>query len=141
MANPEVVGLLKQTPLFSEFTEKELKALLTTSKERDFDAGTTIVREGDVGNLGFYLVTDGQVEVKKGSKSLTKLGVGGFFGEMALMDEAPRSADVIAVENTKVVMLTRWDLKAIISTHPDIALKMMSELTRRLRETNRALSE
>jgi CRP/FNR family transcriptional regulator/CRP/FNR family cyclic AMP-dependent transcriptional regulator len=141
MASAEVVGLLKQTPLFMEFTEKELQALLTTSKEREFEAGTTIVREGDLGNLGFYLVTDGQVEVKKGEKLLTKLGVGGFFGEMALMDEAPRSADVIAVDKTTVTMLTRWDLKAIISTHPDIALKMMSELTRRLRETNRALSE
>jgi CRP-like cAMP-binding protein len=141
MGRDEIVVLLKKTPLFSEFTKKELEALLLTGKEREFGAGNTIVREGDVGNLGFYLITDGQVEVRKGSKALTKLGAGGFFGEMALLDEAPRSADVVALSQTKCLMLTRWDLKALISSHPDIAIKMMMELARRLRDTNRSLSE
>ena len=141
MSKNEAVNLLKRTPLFAELTEKELQALLITAKERDFDSGTAILREGDAGNLGFYLITGGQVEVKKGESSLAKLGIGGFFGEMALLDEAPRSADVVALENTSVIMLTRWDLRALIGTHPDIAIKMMAELTRRLRETNQSLSE
>jgi len=141
MADTETIQLLKKTPLFSELDQKELQALLITSKDREFSAGTTILKDGDSGNLGFYLITAGEVEVKKGENSLAKLGPGGFFGEMALLYETPRSADVIATQDTSVVMLTRWDLRALISTHPDIALKMMGEITKRLVETNKSLSE
>lgn len=141
MAGPQVVKFLRDTPLFGRFTEKELEALLRTAKEREFEAGRAIVREGDVGGLGFYLILAGQVEVRKGKKSLAKLGVGEFFGEMALLDEAPRSADVVALEKTRCSMLTRWDMRGLVAAHPDIALKMLAELARRLRETNQALSE
>jgi CRP-like cAMP-binding protein len=141
MASSEVVKFLKGTPLFARFTEKELEAVLRTAKERQFDAGSVIVREGDVGGVGFYLILDGQVEVRKGKKSLAKLKVGEFFGEMALLDEAPRSADVVALEKTKCSMLTRWDVRGLVAAHPDIALKLMAELARRLRNTNQALSE
>jgi len=141
MASPEAVRLLKTAPLFAQFSEKELEAVLRTAKERVFEAGSPIVREGAEGGVGFYLVLDGQVEVRKGKKSLAKLGGGEFFGEMALLDDAPRSADVIALTKTRCVMLTRWDLRGLISTYPDIALKILAGLARRLRETDQALSE
>lgn len=141
MANPEIVKLLKETPLFSQFSEKELEAVLSTAKQRVFEPGSVIVREGDPGGVGFYLVTSGQVEVRKAKKALTTFGVGQFFGEMALIDEAPRSANVVALEKTSCLMLTRWDLRSLISTYPDIALKMLTELARRLRATTQALSE
>jgi CRP-like cAMP-binding protein len=127
--------------LFGQFSEKELEAVLRTAKQRTFEAGSTIVHEGDAGGVGFYLITNGQVEVRKGKKALAKLGAGEFFGEMALIDEAPRSADVVALEKTSCLMLTRWDLRGLIGAHPDIAIKMMMELARRLRMTNQALSE
>ncbi|OGF55086.1 MAG: hypothetical protein A2Z21_04695 [Candidatus Fraserbacteria bacterium RBG_16_55_9] len=141
MASAEVVKLLKGTPMFGQFTEKELDAVLRTAKQRVFEPGSTIVREGDPGGVGFYLITSGQVEVRKGKKAVLKLGVGEFFGEMALIDEAPRSADVVALEKTDCLMLTRWDLRGLIATYPDIALKMLTELARRLRNTTQALSE
>jgi len=141
MASPETVRLLQRTPLFGQFSEKELEAVLRTAKQRTFEAGSTIVHEGDAGGVGFYLITNGQVEVRKGKKALAKLGAGEFFGEMALIDEAPRSADVVALEKTSCLMLTRWDLRGLIGAHPDIAIKMMMELARRLRMTNQALSE
>jgi CRP-like cAMP-binding protein len=141
MASPEMIKLLKASPLFGQFTEKELEAVLRTAKQRVFEPGSTIVREGDPGGVGFYLITGGQVEVRKGQKPVTQFGVGEFFGEMALIDEAPRSADVVALEKTSCLMLTRWDLRGIIATYPDIALKMLTELARRLRTTTQALSE
>ena len=141
MASPEIIKLLQRTPLFAQFTEKELDAVLRTAKQRAFEPGSTIVHEGDAGGVGFYLITSGQVEVRKGKKALAKFGTGEFFGEMSLIDEAPRSADVVALEKTNCLMLTRWDLRGLIGAHPDIAIKMLAELARRLRITNQALSE
>ncbi len=141
MASPEAVKFLKQTPLFAQFSEKELEALFSTAKIREFEAGSTIVREGDPASIGFYLVLDGQVEVRKGHKALAKLGIGDYFGEMALILDAPRSADVVAITKTKCLMITRWELRGIISSYPDVALKMMGELARRLSATNQALKE
>jgi CRP/FNR family cyclic AMP-dependent transcriptional regulator len=141
MASSEAVKFLKKTPLFAQFSEKELEALFSTAKVREFEAGSTIVREGDPASIGFYLVLEGQVEVRKGQKTLAKLGAGDYFGEMALLSDAPRSADVVAVEKTKCLMITRWELRSIISSYPDVALKMLGELARRLSATNQALKE
>jgi CRP-like cAMP-binding protein len=141
MATYDAVRFLKKTSLFGQFSEKELEMLFSTAKVREFDAGSTIVREGDPAGVAFYLILDGQVEVRKGQKSLAKLGTGDYFGEMALLSDAPRSADVIAVQKTKCLMITRWELRSIISSYPDVALKMMGELARRLSATNQALKE
>lgn len=141
MNQSDLLKSLNGTPLFSRMGSKELEAILKTAKEREFASGQTIVREGDVGGLGFYLILDGRVEVKKGNRVLSKLGSGQFFGEMALLDDAPRSADVVAAEKTRCLLLTKWDLKSLIQTYPDIAMKMLEELSRRLRETAKALSE
>jgi len=141
MATQEAIKFLKKTSLFGQFSEKELEALFSTAKIREFDAGSTIVREGDPTSIGFYLILEGQVEVRKGQKTLAKLGAGDYFGEMALLTDAPRSADVVAVEKTKCLMIMRWELRSIISSYPDVALKMMGELARRLSATNQALKE
>ncbi|MCR4405033.1 MAG: cyclic nucleotide-binding domain-containing protein [Candidatus Acetothermia bacterium] len=137
----ETVKLLKGVPLFSRFSDRQLGAIHKTAKEREFEPGTPIVREGDQSNLGFYLILDGQVEVRKGNQTLAKLGSGQFFGEMSLLDDQPRSADVVPMTKTKCLVLTRWDIKGLIKTYPDIAMTMLEELARRLRETDKALSE
>lgn len=141
MASAEVIKLLQKTPLFAQFSEKELEAVLRTAKQRTFEPNSTIVHDGDAGGVGFYLIANGQVDVRKGKKSLAKFGAGEFFGEMSLIDEQPRSADVVAIEKTTCLMLTRWDLRGLIGAHPDIALKIMTELARRLRQTNQAVSD
>jgi CRP/FNR family cyclic AMP-dependent transcriptional regulator len=141
MATQEAVKFLKKTSLFGQFSEKELEMLFSTAKVREFDADSTIVREGDPASIGFYLILEGQVEVRKGQKTLAKLGAGDYFGEMALLLDAPRSADVVAVEKTKCLMITRWELRSIISSYPEVALKMLGELARRLSATNQSLKE
>jgi len=137
----ETLKLLREVPLFSRLSDRQLEAILKTAKEREFEPGVPIVREGEQSNLGFYLILDGQVEVKRGERTLAKLGSGQFFGEMALLDGQPRSADVIPTTKTRCLVLARWDIKGLISTYPDIAMAMLEELARRLRETDRALSE
>lgn len=133
--------LLKEVPLFSTFSEKQLKSVKKTAKEKQFEPGDEIVREGDASNVGFYLILDGQVEVKQDEKTLSKLGSGQFFGEMAVLDEKPRSADVVATTETKCFLLTSWDFKALIKTYPGMAINIISELANRLRQTNMALTK
>lgn len=137
----ETVRLLKGVPLFAHFNEKELGAILKTAKERTFAPGEPIVREGEQTDIGFYLILEGQVEVKRGGRTLSKLGSGQFFGEMSLLDGAPRSADVLPTSSTTCLVLSNWDIKALIKTYPDIAMKIIAELARRLRQTDMALTE
>lgn len=135
------VELLKQTGLFSSCTDKELKSVMVTAKERSFDAGEVIIREGDPG-LGFYLLLEGTAEVRKAGKAVAELSEGDYFGEMALLlEDTPRTADVVATSKAKCLVITQWDLRALISTHPDIGMKIMNELATRLSGTEKALAD
>ncbi len=139
MINQDTIVLLKQVPLFSRLSERGLRAILKSAADKEFKAGTKIVSEGDTG-VGFYLIISGGAEVRKGGERLAKLGKGSFFGEMSLLDEAPRSADVIATDDTRCLILSPWAMKGLIAAYPEVALGMLKELARRLRETDRALS-
>ncbi|MEW6216309.1 MAG: cyclic nucleotide-binding domain-containing protein [Candidatus Bipolaricaulota bacterium] len=136
-----VAEMLKDVPLFSSFNDKHLQAVAKTAKEMEFESGTPIVKEGDRSKVGFFLILEGQVEVRRGTKVVSRLGSGQFFGEMAVLDGQPRSADVVAVTPTKCLVLASWDIKGLITTYPDIAHEIIGELTRRLRQTSMALSE
>ncbi len=132
---------LKDVGLFSVLSERELSSVVSRAKERSFEAQSKIVEEGSLG-IGFYLILEGQVEVRRGGRVLARLGEGQFFGEMALLQgDVPRSADVVALEDTRCLVLARWDLLALIKGHPEMGFKMLAELARRLRETDRALCE
>jgi CRP/FNR family transcriptional regulator, cyclic AMP receptor protein len=132
--------MFESIPLFKSLSKEELKELANSSKETSFPSGTSIVKEGDAG-LGFYLIVEGQALVKRNGKILSKLGRGNFFGEMSLFDDQPRSADVVAAEPTKCLVLLRWNFWALVSKNPQIARGLLKEMARRLRATNVSLSE
>jgi CRP/FNR family cyclic AMP-dependent transcriptional regulator len=135
-----ILGMLEKTSLWSGLSKQDLKSIAKLSKERTYDPGETIVRKGE-GGVGFYLILEGAVEIKSDGKTLSKLGPGQFFGEMSVLDNQPRSADVVVVEPTKCLTLSAWSFNAMISENPKIALRMLQEFVRRLRNTNKALSE
>lgn len=132
--------LVSKVSLFSELSKKGLKSIVKSGVERKFDAGDAIVKEEETG-VGFYLILDGTVEVRRKKKVLSTLTTGDFFGEMGLIDDQPRSADVVAVSPTVTFCLSPWTFIGIIKGNPDVALGMMKVLVGRLRATNRALSE
>jgi len=136
----DLARLIKKVSLFSQLSPKQLKSLAKSGAERKFDAGHTIVKEGETG-VGFYLLLDGKVEVRKKKKVLTTLSSGAFFGEMGLIDDQPRSADVIAVTPTTTFCINPWTFTGVVKGNPEIAMGMMKVLVGRLRETNKALSE
>lgn len=133
---------LKRTPLFAGFSDKEIASVLGTAKERSFAEGDSIIKDGHEGGRGFYLLLSGSAQARKGSTRLADFGSGDYFGEMALLlDDTPRTADVVATAETTCLVITQWDLKALIKSHPEIGIKMMNELARRLRDTDAALSD
>lgn len=141
MATTDAAAFLRQTPLFANLSGEQINAIVKTAKQKDFQTDDAIVEEGQEG-VGFYLILDGRVEVRKRGKTLAKLTKGEYFGEMALLiEDSTRTADVVALEETTCLLITRWDLRSLIRNHPDIALAMHSELARRLSQTNQALSE
>jgi CRP-like cAMP-binding protein len=128
----DIPSALKAVPFFAGLDAKQLKTVAGSGKELEYQSGDTIVEEGTMG-VGFYMVIDGKVEVRKGSKVLAKLSKGQFFGEMSLIDEEPRSADVVAIQPTKCFTLSTWVFSALIKQHPELALPMLKELAKRLR--------
>lgn len=137
-ATSEAATMLGSVPFFASLNEKRRKALASDGKEISYRAGDLIVGEGASG-VGFYLVLDGRVEVRKGSRVLAGLGKGEFFGEMSLVDDQPRSADVIAVTPARCWALSSWSFNALVKANPDVALVMLKELVKRLRAANSSL--
>jgi len=131
---------LHSVPLFSGLKEKQLKSILASGKQQSYAEGRVIVREGEAG-LGFYLILEGGVEVKRKGRAVAKLGSGNFFGEMSLLDSNPRSSDVVAVAPTTCLALSSWDFQGLVESHKEIAMNLLKTLVHRLRESDKALSD
>ncbi len=136
----DTTQLLANVPLFRDLPKKTLNRLAKVAVPRTFKAGNEIVREGDRG-AGFFLIMQGKVEVVRGDTKLNTLGSGDFFGEMALLDEHPRSATVRALEDTDCLAMSRWDFVSELRANSDLAVEMLEVLSRRVRELDERLGE
>ena len=128
----DAASLIGNVPFFAGLDEKRRRSIASEGKEISYKAGDKIVEEGSMG-VGFYLVLDGKAEVRKGTKVLASLGKGQFFGEMSLIDEQPRSADVVAVAPTRCWALSSWSFASMVKAYPEIPMMMLKEMVRRLR--------
>lgn len=129
---------LSQVGLFRSLNKKHIKQLARAVQAQQYAPGATIVKQGDTG-LGLYVITSGSVEIRKerpGQEPLTvnSLGPGQFFGEMALLDDYPRSATVVARESTECMTLAKWHFLGELEAHPEMALPMLSVMSRRVRD-------
>ncbi len=129
---------LSRVPIFSSCTADEIAAIETVAQESTFHAGQIIVTQGTPGQA-FYLVLSGRVEILRDGVSLGAFGPGDFFGEMSLLDQAPRSATIRAIDQVECLMLSSWDFKALLERHPSIAIKLLEVLSRRLRVADERL--
>ncbi|MCL2011867.1 MAG: cyclic nucleotide-binding domain-containing protein [Cystobacterineae bacterium] len=135
---------LKKIPLFRHLTYKEQTAVLSIATTRSYAEGEEIIREGQPGH-DLYIVIKGRVVVEKGGMEISELFSGGHFGEMGLVDNAPRSATIRASEATRVMLVARSELMTLMKRESILAVKMLwsfvQVLADRLRAANFELSE
>ncbi len=136
----ELLRFLQRVPLFATLKGRRLESVIGASVERKYKTDQIIEKEGGMG-IAFYLILDGRIAVRRGRRVLATMGKGQFFGEMALLDKQPRSADIVALEETRCLVITSWNWNGIMKGNPQIAPEMLRVLAGRLRETNKALTE
>ncbi len=133
-------AVLQKVPLFSQLAPADLQRVVEVTRERTYPKNSVILFEDDPGDA-LYVVGKGQVKVvligEDGREViLSVLGEGEFFGEMALIDDQPRSAHVIAMEDSTLLVVRREDFQGILTQQPLLALALLRELTRRLRRVD-----
>jgi CRP/FNR family cyclic AMP-dependent transcriptional regulator len=136
---------LARVGLFGELTRGELAELATCVRTRRYPKGRIIFGEGDPGSH-LYLIADGRVSVGTNSPDgrfleLHSFGPGEVFGELALLDGEPRSADAVALEPCELLLLSRTDFLRFLNTHPKVAIRLLAVLSRHLRRTNQQAAQ
>jgi CRP/FNR family transcriptional regulator, cyclic AMP receptor protein len=130
---------LARVDLFSSLEKKELQALAKACVERKYSAGTTLISQGASG-AGLFVLTSGKVTITqavdpdKAEEELGTADAGSVLGEMSLLDDLPRSATVTATEDVTALLLPVWEFRSTLQSHPEIALKLLAVLSRRLRK-------
>lgn len=132
----EKVLFLKSIDLFSQIPGEDLAAVALISTEEHRETGEEIFGEGEAGDA-LYLVIDGTVRVHKADRVIAELGERECFGEMAILDGAPRSGTVTTVVEVNLLKITREDFQEIMTEKPEIAMGIIKVLTRRLRDAIR----
>lgn len=130
----DVESALASTKLLSSLDRKTIKRLADQGKHRSYEAGEVIIREGAPASA-LYIILSGKVhfEVAEGGPApVATAGPGDFFGELALIEEHPRSATVIADEPTECILFVAWEFTALLKEFPEMAVPLMNALIARL---------
>lgn len=143
-ADQSAVELLKSVPLFADLEEGELERFSHVAVPRTFPAGTRVFHEGDDSDA-CYIVKEGSFRVTREHSdgraiTLATLGPGEIFGELAMLDGDKRSASAEALTEGELLALPANDVRALLARHPEISLKLVAGLVRRLRAANVRLS-
>jgi CRP/FNR family transcriptional regulator, cyclic AMP receptor protein len=130
---------LAHVDLFSGLDKKELRLISNSCQERKFLAGSVLMQQGGTG-AGLFVITSGKVKITqtldpdRAEEELGTAGPGDVLGEMALLDDLPRSATVTALEDVTVLILPIWEFHTALHASPEISLKLLATLSHRLRK-------
>jgi CRP/FNR family cyclic AMP-dependent transcriptional regulator len=125
------VELIKRVPLFEECSRKDLTEIASIADEIDLREGKELTKEGKPGRE-FFVLIEGDADVKKGSRRINRLGAGDFFGEIALVTRRPRTATVVATSPVRALVVTDRSFRTLLERQPEIQSKVMSALAARL---------
>ena len=128
------VDALGRCPFFAGLSKDELRELAKVTEDMEVEEGKTLTREGASGSE-FFVIVDGDVSVTKGEAEVRTLGPGDFFGEIALLEDRPRTATVTAKSPLRFFVLTRRSFRALLDRQPDLEEKVVRALEERLRAT------
>ena len=126
------IETLKRVPLFAGLNDKELDEIASSMRERRFKAGDTVTQEG-AGGVGFFIVEEGQADVTVGGESKGTVGPGDYFGEIALINESPRTATLTASTDMVCYGMTPWDFRPLVESNSNIAWKLLTAMAEKMR--------
>lgn len=125
------MNLLKQVPLFSACSKRELEQLAQAADEIDLEVGTKLTREADTGRE-FVIIVEGEAEVKRRGRRIRSLSAGDFVGEIALLTGSPRTATVTTTTPVRALVLTDRAFRRLLADSPAIAPKLLAALAERV---------
>lgn len=131
---------LKTVPLFAHCTQKQLAFIATQVEDMDFPAGKVLCREGQSGG-DFFVLLSGSADVTRGTRKITKMAAGDFFGEIALVDGGKRTATVTTTAPSRCLVLGPRQFQNVLHQDTDIAHSVMKALSLRVREAGAARAD
>ncbi len=142
--------VLARVDLFSDLGKKELKEVASCCREGKYSPGSVLISQGEKG-LGLFILTKGTVRITRRNSPdgeeqvLGTVEAGNILGEMALLDDLPRSATVTAIDEVTALLVPFWDfriiLRHLLRNDPDVGINMMAVLSRRLRKAEQRVNE
>jgi len=127
---------LAHVPMFADLSKRHLNRLAAETDELTFEPGQIVVHEGDPGET-LFVVLSGEAKVMRGRRRVGEVVPGDFFGELSAIDGGPRTASVVAVTPLRVLRLFRRTLRELIDDEPQVTLKLLDGVVRRLRQVER----
>lgn len=125
------VELLRHLPLFELCSKRDLRRIAALAVERDVEEGAELIREGEPGSE-FYVVVEGDVDVRRRGRRVARLGAGSYVGEIALLSRSPRTATVVAVTPLRVLSIAGRDFVELLDAIPELWLKVARTLADRV---------
>ncbi len=132
--------MLKSVPLFAHCTSQQLEFIATQVEDMDFPAGKVLCSEGESG-ADFFVLLAGAADVTRGTKKITKMAAGDFFGEIALIDGGKRTATVTTTAPSRCLVLGPRQFQNVLHQNTDIAHSILKALTLRVREAGAAQAD
>lgn len=123
-----IVDTLGTVPLLSGLDGQQRERLAQTFRERVFQAGAILMRQGDDPSEGFFIVTEGEVAVSVDGREVSRLGPGSYFGEIALISDRLRTATVTAATDVRCLIMLLTDFRAFVRGDPDIAWRLLEHV-------------
>jgi CRP/FNR family transcriptional regulator, cyclic AMP receptor protein len=127
----EKVELIKRAPLFWNCSKRQLQQIAQIADEIDLREGKEMTRQGERGRE-FFVLLEGDADVKKDGRTINRLGSGDFFGEIALVSDTPRTATVTATSPVRALVITDRSFRRLMEDQPEIQGKVLAALAARL---------
>ena len=127
------VELIRTVPLFSDLSDRELRDVANSMKERTFKGGDTVMQEGK-GGVGFFVIDEGTASVSVGGEERGQLKSGDYFGEIALIADIDRTATIVADDALRCYGMTFWDFRPLVEGNAGIAWKLLQQMAARLKQ-------
>jgi len=125
------IDLISHVPLFAKCSKKELRVIASLADEIDFEEGKVLIQEGRPGRE-FFVLVEGRVDVSRKGNSIDTMQSGDFFGEVALVSDAPRNATITALTRIVTLVITERDFRRLLAESPEIQRKVLVALADRL---------